>query len=141
MIRPDFVRFVRGLCDHYDAAEPKPERLDTTFTDVKHLSAEALPAIATYIRHTHDHFPRNLTKATLDAYELVKRGIPAKPEAAPEPKALTEADMESNRKRAAYWLPMILSMNATIRAPYLGDQGSRFGHDEPDAYHRTRRGR
>jgi hypothetical protein len=141
MIRPDFVRFVRNLCDHYDAPEPKAERLESTFGDIKHLSAEALPAIAAHIRHTHEYFPKNLTKAALDAYELVKRGIQAKPEAEPEVREITEADLEENRRSAAHWLPRILSMTAQIRPPYLSDQGRNFGRDEPDAYHRTRRGR
>lgn len=142
MIRPDFIRFLRGLCDHFDAPDLKPERLDTTFQDTKHLSADVLGPIAEHIRHNHEFFPKNLTKAMLDAYELVKRGIPAKREDKDEtPIEITPEELEANDRRAKVWFAKISALTSNIKAPYLSREGRNFGHNEPDAYHRARRGR
>lgn len=126
MMKPEFARFVARLCVHFDAPEPKAERMDIAFEDVKHLPGAALEEIGRHIRTDPDQklFPKNLSGAMLKAFEAVKRPQVTSTEQ-PDFTPPTHEELEANRQRAEMWLPKIMRVAQSVQAPYLGKEGFR----------------
>lgn len=120
MMKPEFALFVARLCVHFDAPEPKPERMDIAFDDVKHLPGSALDDIGRHIRTDSDQklFPKNLSGVMLKAFEVIKCPQLVHAEQ-PDFTPPTPEQLEANRKRAEYWLPKIMAVVQSAKAPYL----------------------
>ena len=105
MQKETFSEFVWELSEHFEHKQPTKARARSWYERVKDLPDEILPWCSTKIKDTSDYFPRNLSKAILEFWEVWKRENPDK--------IKNETDAIGCSRCFRGWLPVQLGTETT----------------------------